>query len=57
MKRPRAPVGRYIDHYRGQWLGVHATGTLNRSEFDVGFGTPLTSDEIRVEIASEAKEK
>lgn len=51
------PVGQYIDHYKGQWLGVRATGTLKRSEFDVGYGTPLTSDEIRLEIATEMKEK
>ena len=51
------PVGQYLDYYKGRWLGVEATGTLVRSEFDVGFGAPLTSDEIRLEISSEMKEK
>ena len=51
------PVGQYIDYYKGQWLGVKATGTLTRSEWDVGYGAPLTSDEIRLEINSEMKAK
>ena len=51
------PVGQYIDYYKGQWLGVKATGTLKRSEFDVGYGAPLTSDEIRLVIDAEMKAK
>ncbi len=51
------PVGQYLDYYKGQWLGVKATGKLTRSEWDVGFGAPLTSDEIRLEINSEMKAK
>ena len=51
------PVGQYIDYYKGEWLGVKATGTLTRSEWGVGYGAPLTSDEIRLEINSELKAK
>ena len=51
------PVGQYIDYYKGQWLGVKATGKLTRSEWDVGYGTPLTGDEITLEISSEMKAK
>ena len=51
------PVGQYIDYYKGQWLGVKATGTLIRSEFGVGYAAPLTSDEIRLEILAELKAK
>lgn len=49
------PVGQYIDYYSGDWLGVRATGTLVRSQFDVGYGAPLTSDEIRLDINAELK--
>lgn len=49
------PVGQYIDYYKGQWLGIRASGKLIRSEWDVGYGAPLTSDEITLEISSEMK--
>lgn len=49
------PLGKFIDYYKGEWLGVHASGTLLRSEFDVGYAAPLTSDLIRLEIATEMK--
>ncbi len=49
------PVGKFIDYYKGDWLGVKATGRLLRSEYGVGYGAPLTSDLIRIEIASELK--
>lgn len=49
------PLGKFIDYYKGQWLGVHATGTLLRSKFGVGYAAPLTSDLIRLEIATEMK--
>ena len=51
------PVGQYIDYYKGQWLGIRATGKLTRSEWDVGYGAPLTSDEITLEISSEMQAK
>ena len=51
------PVGAYIDHYKGEWLGVKATGRVLRSQFDVGRGAPLTSDWIVLEINTEMKAK
>lgn len=51
------PMGQYMDSYKGEWLGVKATGTLTRSDFGVGYGTPLTSDEIRLQILTEMKAK
>ena len=51
------PVGKYIDYYKGDWIGVKATGRLLRSKFNVGYAAPLTSDLIRLEISSEMKAK
>lgn len=51
------PVGQYIDHYKGDWLGVKATGRLLRSKYGVGYGAPLTSDLIRLDISAELKAK
>ncbi len=48
------PVGQFLpQYYGGDWLGIEATGTLIRSDFGVGFGAPLTSDHIRLEISTE----
>ena len=49
------PLGQYIDYYKGDWVGVRATGRLLRSKFNVGYAAPLTSDLIRLEISSEMK--
>jgi polyisoprenoid-binding protein YceI len=50
------PVGQFLpEYYGGEWLGVRATGTLIRSEFGVGFGAPLTSDHILLDISTELK--
>ncbi len=49
------PVGKFIDYYKGEWLGVKASGRLLRSEYGVGYAAPLTSDLIRIEIATELK--
>ena len=51
------PVAAYIDRYKGEWLGVKATGRVLRSQFDVGRGAPLTSDWIVLEINTEMKAK
>ncbi len=48
------PVAEFLPQfYGGEWLGIEATGTLIRSDFGVGFGAPLTSDHIRLEISIE----
>lgn len=49
------PLGQFMERFEGEWLGIRATGTLLRSAFDVGFGAPLVSDLIRLDIASEMK--
>ncbi len=49
------PVGQFLPYYEGEWLGVRATGRLLRSEYGVGYGAPLTSDLIRLEISAELK--
>ena len=49
------PLGPFVDYYKGDWIGVRATGRLLRSEAGVGYGAPLTSDMIRLEISSELK--
>lgn len=49
------PLGKFIDYYKGDWIGVKATGRLIRSKFNVGYAAPLTSDLIRLEISSEMK--
>ena len=49
------PLGGFFDYYKGEWIGVHASGTLVRSDFGVGMFAPLTSDRIRLEIATEMR--
>ena len=52
------PVGQYLPQfYGGDWLGIEASGTLIRSEFGVGYGAPLTSDHIRLEISTEMQKQ
>jgi polyisoprenoid-binding protein YceI len=54
MHMGKHPVGEFLpQYYGGEWLGIEATGTLIRSDFGVGFGAPLTSDHIRLEISTE----
>lgn len=49
------PIGKFIEYYQGEWLGIRATGSLLRTEFGVGQYAPLTGDHIRIEISSELK--
>ena len=52
------PVGEFLpQYYGGDWMGVEATGTLIRSAFGIGFGAPLTSDHIRLEISTEMQKQ
>jgi polyisoprenoid-binding protein YceI len=54
MHMGKHPMGEFLpQYYGGEWLGIEATGTLIRSDFGVGFGAPLTSDHIRLEISTE----
>ena len=49
------PLGQFSSSYEGKWLGISATGTLMRSDFGVGFGAPLISDQIRLEIRDRSR--
>ena len=33
-------------------VGFHATGAIKRSEFGIGFGVPIVSDEVKLDIAA-----
>lgn len=49
------PLGQFIDHFKGDWVGVTATGSITRSDWGLGFGAPITSDKIDLFISSELK--
>lgn len=49
------PLGQFVDFYKGEWIGVTATGTITRSEWGLGFGAPITSDEVELFISAELK--
>lgn len=49
------PLGQFIDYYKGEWVGVTATGTITRSDWGMGFGAPITSDEVELFISAELK--
>jgi len=50
------PLGKRIRFFRGNWLGVKATGTFKRSDWGLNFLAPLLSDEIRIEVQAEMRE-
>lgn len=47
------PLGKFIDHYKGEWLGFKANTTILRSDFGVGRFAPLTSDRVTIAINTE----
>lgn len=49
------PLASFFDKYKGEWIGITASGSLLRSEFDLGLGAPLTGDRIRLEIFAQMK--
>lgn len=49
------PLAAFFDKYKGEWLGITASGLLLRSEWDLGLGAPITGDRIRLEIFAEMK--
>lgn len=49
------PLGQFIDFYKGEWVGVTATGVITRSDWGLGFGAPITSDEVDLFISAELK--
>ncbi len=51
------PLGKFIDYYKGDWVGFKAQTTILRSDFDVGRFTPLTSDRVTITINTEMSSK
>ena len=49
------PLAALFDKYKGEWIGITASGSLLRSEFDLGLGAPITGDRIRLEIFAQMK--
>ncbi|MEL6233584.1 MAG: YceI family protein [Pseudomonadota bacterium] len=49
------PVGQFFDYYKGTWVGLTATATIKRSEFNMAAMIPVGSDEIEITINSEMK--
>ena len=49
------PLGQFIDYYKGEWVGVTATAVITRSDWGLGFGAPITSDEVDLFISAELK--
>ncbi len=49
------PMAQFFEYYEGEWVAVEAQGDLLRSTYDVGFGAPITSDHVRLEISAEMK--
>ena len=41
----------------GENVGFHATGTIRRSEFGLGFGVPIVSDAVKLDIAAAFQKK
>ena len=55
LHKGKHPLGKFIPHYEGDWIGIKAKGTILRSEFGVGMFAPLTSDRIELVINSEMR--
>lgn len=49
------PVGQFFDYYKGEWLGMTATATINRSEFGIDAFIPVGSDAIDITINTEMR--
>ncbi|MEL6206553.1 MAG: YceI family protein [Pseudomonadota bacterium] len=49
------PVGQFFDYYKGEWLGMTATTTINRSEWGMDAFIPVGSDELEIVINTEMK--
>ncbi len=49
------PLGEFFDYNKGEWLGMTATTTLNRSEWGVDTFIPVGSDAIDIQINTELR--
>lgn len=49
------PVGEFFDYFAGDWLGMTATTTINRSEWGLDHLIPIGSDRVNITINVELK--
>ena len=49
------PLGGFFDYYKGDWVGIEATGTVMRTALGVGLYAPGTSDAVDLTISAEMK--
>lgn len=49
------PVGKFIDYYKGDWIAAQGEGTILRSDFGLDRFVPMTSDKVRITIATELR--
>lgn len=49
------PIGQFFDYYKGEWMGMTATATINRSEFGVDAFIPVGSDQVDITINTEMR--
>ncbi|HEU0223732.1 MAG TPA: YceI family protein, partial [Paracoccaceae bacterium] len=49
------PMGQFTDFYKGDWIGVTATGTVKRSDWGLDMFVPAISDEVKLFISTEMK--
>lgn len=49
------PLGQFMDFYKGDWIGVTATGTIKRSDWGMDMMVPAVSDDVTLFISTEMK--
>ncbi len=49
------PVGKFVEYYQGDWIAAHGEGKILRSDFGLEKFVPLTSDEVKITIATELR--
>lgn len=49
------PLGQFFEYNQGEWLGMTATTSINRSEWGLGHLIPVGSDQIDITINVELK--
>lgn len=49
------PLGQFLDHYKGDWLGMTATASILRSDFGVDTFIPIGSDAVDITVNTEMR--
>ena len=49
------PLGDFFEYNQGEWLGMTATTTVNRSDYGVDYLIPVGSDQIDIQINTELR--